>query len=269
MRKSILTTLLLLSVFYFGCEKDFDNLVDQSYPDYQVTKVDSIGSIRYNPLDSLIRIAISVNNPSDILNIFVDIYSSVGTKVNQKELNLFDNGQPENGDIKTGDSSFANKFPLSKQYPIGVYTIKYFVRDKNNRVKHVAIQKFHYSNGQDSIPPFISNLVIQDTIARGVSFIFNLTVTDLNGLNDVDTVYFELFRPDSSQVFPSPGATKFLMHDDGNFDVFGDQTAGNGIFSFKNSFGNTAQIGKWKFVFQAIDRGKKLSNILTHFMQVQ
>ena len=88
MRKSILTTLLLLSVFYFGCEKDFDNLVDQSYPDYQVTKVDSIGSIRYNPLDSLIRIAISVNNPSDILNIFVDIYSSVGTKVNQKELNF-------------------------------------------------------------------------------------------------------------------------------------------------------------------------------------
>jgi hypothetical protein len=268
MKKSVFA-ILVVSLFYFGCEKDFDTVVDQSAVAYQVTEVDTIGSIRYNQLDSLIRISVSINDPSNLLNIFVDIYSPTGSKLNQNEFNLLDNGLLSNGDTIKGDHSFANKFPFSRQHPIGLYSVKYFARDNYNRTDLVAIQNFHYSNGQDSIPPVISNLIIPDSVIRGASFIFNLLVTDLNGLSDIDTVYFELFRPDNSQVFPSAGVTKFVMHDDGNLNVFGDHTAGDGIFSFKNSFGTSAQIGEWKFVFQARDRGGKYSNTLTHLMQVQ
>jgi len=269
MKITILLYLLLASLFYLGCEKSFDSVVDQSISVYQVTEVGSIGSIRYNPLDSLILLTISFDNPTNIKNVFVDVFSSDGNKLNDQRFELLDTGKPENGDSQLGDSTFSNKFPLSSLYPIGVYTIEYFVQDKYSQIKKVAIQSFKYSNGQDSIPPIISNLVIPDTVDRGIAFIFSITVTDLNGLNDVDTVYFELFRPDSSQVIPEPGVTRFIMHDDGNFDVFGDQTAGDGIFSFKNSFLSTAQIGNWKFTFQAIDRGKKFSNSITHYIQVQ
>ena len=49
-------------------------------------------------------------------------------------------------------------------------------------------------------------------------------------------VYFELFRPDGTVVEENPGDTIFSMHDDGNSEVFGDEIAGDGIYSFKNSF---------------------------------
>lgn len=269
MKKSLLSFLLIISAIYYGCEKDFDSVVDQSPVLYQVTGVRTIDSVRYIPNDSLVLITIAFNKSIDLRSVFTDIYASDGSKLNNNSFSLLDNGKTENGDLVAGDNTFSNKFPLSEFYPNGTYTINYYTEDKNNSIKQVAIQNFKYDNGQANVVPIISNLIITDTITRGVSFIFSVVASDSNGLNDIEYVYFELFRPDSSQVFPSPGVTKFIMHDDGNFDVFGDQTAGDGIFSFKNSFGTSSQIGKWRFVFQAIDRGKKFSNILTHFMQVQ
>ncbi len=266
--KKIFLASLCISVIYFGCEKDFDLLVDQSPALYQVTGVRTIDSVKYIPNDSLLLITITFNKSADLRSVFADIYASDGSKLNKNSFSLLDNGKIENGDFVLGDNTFSNKFPLSEFYPIGVYTINYFAQDKNKITKQVAIQKFKYDNGQTNIPPIISNLAIPDTIARGFTFIFSVFASDSNGLNDVEKVYFELFRPDGSQV-DQEGETKFLMHDDGNYDVFGDQTPQDGIYSYKNSFGITADSGQWKFIFRAIDRGKKLSNIITHFIQVQ
>lgn len=269
MKKAILSFLVISAMIYIGCEKDFDAVIDQDIAIYQVINVSTLDSVYFVPGDSLILISITFNSTQDLRNVYTDIYASDGTKLNQNPFSLFDNGRTENGDLTANDNIYSNKFPLSQFYPNGTYTIRYFIEDKNNHTKQVAIQTFNYNNGQSNIPPIISNLTIPDTVARNVSFIFSVFAVDSNGLNDIEFVYFELFRPDSSQVFPSLGATKFIMHDDGNFDVYGDQIVGDGIFSFKNYFDTTAQIGKWKFVFQAIDRGKKLSNSITHFMQVQ
>jgi hypothetical protein len=269
MKKSFLIILILLSVVYFGCEKDFDSLVDQSPSSFQVIGLRSIDTVRFIPGDSLLLMTITFNDVRDLKSTTSDIYSSAGSKLNSSSINLFDNGRPENGDQTSGDKTYSNKFPLSQANPNGLYTIRYFALDKNNVTKQVAIQNFNYDNGQANVAPVISNLSIPDTVVRNISFIFSVFVADSNGLNDIEFVYFELFRPDGSQVFPSPGVTKFLMHDDGNFDVFGDQTPGDGIYSFKNLFANTAQTGEWKFIFQAIDRRKNLSNPITHFLQVK
>ena len=161
MKKSFLTILILLAVGYFGCEKDFDTLIDQSPALYQVTGVRTIDSVRYIPNDSLVLITITLNKSTDVRSVFTDIYASDGSKLNKNSFNLLDNGKTENGDFVAGDNTYSNKFPLSQFYPNGNYTIKYFVEDKNNSVKQVAIQNFKFNNGQANIAPIISNLVLR------------------------------------------------------------------------------------------------------------
>ena len=136
-------------------------------------------------------------------------------------------------------------------------------------LQRVARGSFNYNNGQNNVTPVISDLVCPNSINRGVDFIFSVTANDPNGLNDIESVSFKLFRPDGTIVEESPGDTLFAMHDDGDLGTFGDSTAGDGVYSFKNSFALTAQTGNWKFIFQAEDRGGSLSNIIEHFISVQ
>jgi hypothetical protein len=60
------------------------------------------------------------------------------------------------------------------------------------------------------------------------------------------------------------GNSKFDLFDNGDLEGRGDQFAGDGIFSFKNSFLDdpSTQRGFWRFEFTAKDRGNKLSNVI-------
>ena len=262
---------ILLFAFISGCEKDFDEIIDVTASDFQVTGTNFYPSntFRYVQGDSLITIYLSLSNSKNVASVFFNIYASDEIKLNDSPFPLLDNGNSTNGDERAGDNRFTNKFPLSRQNPVGTYKINYFVTDRGNATKLVAVQQFIYDNGQANVAPVISNLTMPDSIARGVSFIFTITTNDANGLNDIDVVYFELFRPDGTVVEESGGNTKFLLHDDGNFDVFGDETAGDGVYSFKNSFLETAQTGTWRFEFHAKDRGGLLSNIIEKSVVVE
>jgi hypothetical protein len=58
------------------------------------------------------------------------------------------------------------------------------------------------------------------------------------------------------------------MVDNGDKEGFGDEKAGDGLFSFKNSFGTTSQTGNWRFEFQAKDKSNELSGVIIHNLQV-
>ena len=163
MKITVLLFLLLGSLTYLGCEKDFDSVIDQTPANFQVIGVRTIDSIRYIPGDSLVLLTVTFNSSRDLRSVFVDIFASDGNKLNQNSFILLDNGKAENGDFSAGDNTYSNKFPLSQFYPNGVYTIKYFAEDKNSSVKQVAVQNFKYDNGQANIAPIISNLVAPDS----------------------------------------------------------------------------------------------------------
>ncbi len=264
---------ILLFAFISGCEKSFDDVVDIAASGYQVTgtNVYTSNTFKYVVGDSLITIYLSLNSSDGVGSVFCDVIASDETKLNSDPFYLLDNGSSANGDERAGDSRFTNKFPLSRQNPIGTYKINYFITDKENVTKLVAEQQFIYDNGQANIAPVISNLILQDRVGRDTSFIFTLTANDSNGLNDIDVVYFELYRPDSTLVEdpPNSGNTKLLMHDDGDSEHYGDNVAGDGIYSFKNSFSNTASTGTWRFVFNAKDRGGLLSNTIEKSIVVE
>lgn len=264
MKKLFLTILHLLSIFYFGCEKDFDTIIDQSPALYQVIGVRTIDSVRYIPNDSLVLISVTFNQSQDLRSVFTDIFVSDGSKLNKNSFGLFDNGKAENGDFVTGDNTYSNKFPLSQFYPNGIYTIKYFAEDKNNFVKQVAIQNFKYDNGQANIAPIISNLTASDSakIDTIKTLIFlSVKAEDQNGQSDIELVFFNSFIPPNGN--PSSN-NPFVMYDDG---TNGDQVEADGIYSLIIELPPPPVVvvkGTYRWEFQARDRGKKLSNKIIH-----
>lgn len=267
MKKIFLFYLLLLSIIYSGCEKNFDSVIDKSSSVYQVSSVRTIDSFRYIPGDSLVLISISFVNSNDIRDVFTDIISSSGQTLNNGYFKLYDNGKLVNGDLDSNDNTFSNKFLLSQLYPNGNYTIKYFVADKDNSIKQVAIQKFKFDNGQANVAPVISNAIIEpNTVIVNDTTVIQISIQaqDQNGLNDIESVYFLVYKPDGST-----NNVKFDLFDDGKISDHGDQLFGDGIYSLKIQVDKSNMRGTYRFEFQARDRGKKLSNIINHFVLIQ
>jgi hypothetical protein len=258
----------ILLLILTGCDKDFDNVVDVTPTIYQVTGISSFSSFTYIVGDSTLTLSLNLNSSENVSAVFVNVIASDGNQLNNSPVDLLDNGNPANGDQVAGDNKYTNRFPLSRQNPVGLYRVNFFITDTRGETELAAVQQFNYDNGQNNVAPVISSLIIPDSVAKGVPFNFSIMVTDSNGLSDVskdDGVFFHLYRPDSTIVAAGP----FYMHDDGD-PVFGDSIANDGIFSFRNSFldDSTTQTGNWRFLFQAKDRGGLLSNIIEQLLFV-
>jgi hypothetical protein len=262
MRKAIL---LLIPLLLWGCEKTYEDLIDTGTDFYQVSTIAGIKDTidLKNPPDSLLNLRLIFTPQSQVYAAYFDVYNSENSRLNSEPVKMY----------KIIENLYENQFTLKREFPIGNYTVRFSAEGYEGNLKQVAVGNFYFKNGQDNLPPVISNLVIPDTIAKGVTFIFTVTASDSNGLNDIRYVYFELYRPDGSVVQNPPGSgnTLILMDDTGDFEHYGDEIAGDGIYSFKNFFLNdpSTQTGAWRFEFQARDRIGDLSNKIIHYMEVQ
>ncbi|MFO7446309.1 MAG: hypothetical protein R6W90_08075 [Ignavibacteriaceae bacterium] len=268
MKKYIFSSsVVLLLLFFWGCEKDFNGIVDLENSSYKITEVYSFAAFSYAAGDSSLPLRVTFANDRDVMSVYTDIYDSEGKKLNSSPVQLFDNGNNANGDAAANDNIYSGLFPLSRSNPFGKYRVNYFVTDKIG-ARLVATHSFEYDNGQLNAPPVISNLVIADTVRQAESFTFTVTASDTNGLSDILGVYFRLYRPDGSLVLNTQENTDFfLMHDDGS-EIFDDLEAGDGIYSFKNFFAAGSLTGDWKFEFEAVDRRGALSNKIIHNITV-
>ena len=253
--------LLLIPLLIWGCEQTFDNVIDTTTENYQVISIVGIKDTvdLKNPADSLLSIRVDFTPQSEIYKVQFDIYASDNSRLNLSPIQM----------RKLNSNIFRGEFILQNQNPNGNYFVNFSVTGFDGKNRQVAVSSFFFNNGQDNLPPVISNLVIPDTISKGVFFNFSVMVTDSNGLNDIrkeNGVFFNLFRPDTTIVQAGP----FYMHDDGDVG-FGDEVPGDGIFSFRNSFlqDTTTQVGNWRFVFQARDRSGLLSNIIEQYLYVK
>jgi hypothetical protein len=261
---------LLIPILLGGCKKDFNNIVETQPMSYQVVGVNTADQFTYVPSDSLMTANITLNSSANVKDVSINIFTSDNVQLNNSAIQLFDNGKTDQtGDILKGDNTYSNKFPLSHYDPKGTYQIQYYVTDLSGNTKLAAVHSFVFDNGQANIAPVISKLVIPDSIALGVSFIFSVTASDSNGLNDILTVFYKLYRPDGSLVTNTQGISQFPLSDNGDFSVTGDDKANDGIYTNKLTFPNGQPTGSWKFEFQAKDRSGLLSNIITHYIVVK
>ena len=269
-----LICIVLIAFALLSCDKIPDGIVESQNVDYQIITITAPASVTYLPTDSTVIASIQLSKVNSVNVVWCKVSSLDGSLTIKNQVMMIDNGNPNlNGDQLKGDGIYSGKFVMGKLNPNGKYQIDFFVEDNirqapDNLVK-VGTHIFTFDNLQINYAPVISDLKIPSTINRGESFIFSVNAIDPNGPADITRVYFKLFRPDGSKVL-NGNADFFVMMDNGNLDIYGDQIASDGIYSFKNSFSTAAstQIGVWRFEFEAKDYGGKTSNILIQNLTV-
>ncbi|HKB86578.1 MAG TPA: hypothetical protein VKD08_10435 [Ignavibacteriaceae bacterium] len=270
--------LLLLPVLFWGCEKTYDSVVNPKQNNtIQVTNIarldtssnSTVDSVDYLTSDSVLTFAISFNSTEQIQSVQFNIVSPAGTQLNSSPITLYNDGDlSAHGDASAGDTTFSNKFTMSNSYLSGVYIVKYYVTDIYNSSNYISAQNFVFDNGKNRFAPVLSNLNLPDTVSIGQTFIFSVMAVDSNGYDDIELVYYELYKPDGTKVTNSQGISQFPLFDDGATSTNGDVTANDSTYTVFLTFPSGQPTGSWRFEFQALDRTNLLSNKITQNVEL-
>jgi hypothetical protein len=109
----------------------------------------------------------------------------------------------------------------------------------------------------ENFPPVLSNLIVPDTVITNINqrFIFSVICTDENGLDDIDSVFYQIFS--LTERFITSG----IMFDDGDYSNHGDNVPKDGKYSIRLKL-DLAE-GYYRFIVKAIDRTQLESDALT------
>lgn len=266
----IIPVLLLLA----GCgEQEFDATVSNTLgaEGYNVSSIKNINRVVYNNVDSTFVIEITLNKQEAVDAIWIDMYDPDNNKMNEEPFYLFDDGNPEHSDGAAHDLTFANKYAMSSTFANGSYLIEYYATERYmNTTRKLGVQSFEFDNGQTNIAPVVSNLNAPDTALvndpeQVLVVSFSLKASDENGSNDIESVYMDLFNRDETTVL-----SRLELKDDGNNTAggSGDEVAGDGIYTLTLQVDSGNQTASYRMEFAARDRGKKVSNIITHYFEI-
>jgi len=252
------TYLLFIPLLIWGCEQTYDNVIDTSTENYQVSSIGGVKEIvDINiPGDSVLNLQLTFTPQSVVDKAYFDIIASDFSQLNLSPVEM----------VEDSENVFKNQFILTSQNPNGVYTINFSATGTDGINKQVASSNFYFNNGQDTLPPVISNSVVDpDTVVvtQPTVLFVSVEAMDPNGSSDILEVYFIVYRPDGTT-----SGNKILLFDDGNIAI-GDVVAGDGIFSRLIQVDQTNQKGTYRFEFQAEDRTGALSNIINHYVLIQ
>ncbi len=233
MNLKILFVFALIFTFVSGCEEIPSGLIESKSIDYKVEEISAPAVFIYSADNSVLSTSIKISNAESVNSVWFDIFTSDGFE------------RINSGNIMTNlefriTRTYFGSVNLSETLLSGNYEIIYYVKDNirtsDENVRTVGRKNFRFESTAVNFPPVISNLIIPQEVSRGEDFIFSINVLDPNGKNDIQAVYFTLLRPDSTIVYADTlGNTKFPMFDNGDSNI-GDQTAGDGVYSLKNSF---------------------------------
>ncbi len=262
--------LLLLPVLFWGCEKTYDSVINPKQTNtIQVTNIVAIDSVDYLTSDSVLTFAITFNSTEQVQSVSFNIIEPDGIQLNSSAITLYNDGDVSaHGDSSGSDNTFSNKFTMSNGYLSGVYLIKYYVDDIYGTSNYISAQNYVFDNGKDKFAPVLSNLDLPDTVSYGQTFAFSVMAVDSNGYNDIELVYYELYKPDGTQVTNSQGVFQFPLYDNGDTSSNGDVTANDSTYTVILTFPSGQPTGGWRFEFQAIDRSNLLSNKITQTLEL-
>ncbi|MHB1688786.1 MAG: choice-of-anchor X domain-containing protein [Ignavibacteriaceae bacterium] len=264
MKKNIL---LLLPIMFWGCQKEFNNVVDVSVNRNYAKSIIAKNSVTYMSSDSLITFGVVLNTSSGVSNVYCDIISPDGSRLNNQDIQLYDNGKIEqNGDSVAGDLTYSDKFPFSHYYLSGNYEIDFYTVDLSSNSNLIAKKYFYFNNSNTDVAPMISNLVAPDTVTLSSTqtLIFvSVDVHDDNGLHEIQYVYFNSYLPNGN---PSSSNPIYLFDDGTN----GDVKAGDGTYSINVVLPPTGVTrGTYRWEFFAKGHGDLISNSIIHNIVVK
>lgn len=216
-------------------------------------------------------ISVVANDPdglSDIKHLLCQIYDPRVPQTPNRVDTLNDAGK--NGDTAPGDGIFATKITAAyARNRVGIYSFRFQAVDLAGGQSNPIVRTVSTIN-TDNLPPVISDLVAPDTLVlhpeNVVITTMTVSVTDPQGLSDVEKVIFNSFLPPDER--PSSG-NPFFMSDDGNTQVSGDRIAGDGVYSLTINLPPTMSPGNYKFVFEAVDFSGEHSNQIPWIVTVR
>lgn len=151
------TYLLFIPLLIWGCEQTYENVVDTSTENYQVSLIAGIKDTvdLKVPADSLLSLRLIFTPQSVVNKTYFSIIASDFSQLTSSPVEM----------VEVSDNVFENQFILTSQNPNGNYTIKFTASGVDGINTQVAVSNFYFNNGQDNIPPQISNSVIDpDTV---------------------------------------------------------------------------------------------------------
>jgi len=224
----------------------------------------------------------STRKPDDILQLRVAIFARASHPLGSQNISavrfaigreggsstlstgeLLDNGSEP--DQLKGDGIFSGRALFQIQrVEIGTYLAEVSAEDLKGFVSNAVILPLQIIRTNQ--PPALSDLQAPNTVklaSQDQLLVLQVKASDPNGLEDVQRVVFNSFRPDGSASSGNP----FQMYDDGDPN-HGDATEGDRVYSLRIILPSTTQIGTYRFEFQAFDKANEGSNMIIHLMTV-
>ncbi|MBK8945710.1 MAG: hypothetical protein IPM32_10640 [Ignavibacteriae bacterium] len=252
---------------FLSCEEIPNDVIEKENADYFVESISSPDEFAYSATNTKLQNFVSINKSQSVKSVWFILFNEDGSEEITDRILMNTNSSS----IK---KTYSGEIIFSESMLPGNYEIDFYVEDNVNpageNIKKIGVKKFKYLSSAENLPPVISDLNIPSSVDRNTTFVFTLKVNEPNGLSDIQQVYFELLRPDSSVVFVDANntITKFPMFDNGDVSGSGDEVRGDGIYSLKNSFGQSSQTGFWHFKFNAVDKSGLVSNTINFSLKV-
>jgi hypothetical protein len=254
-----LSLLLLTAFFFVSCEKDDTSVIDP-VPDIPNISNAYVTPNQFIDTSVISCIAVAIVSSTEALTVTARVTDPLNQE--KQTIQLYDNGVLP--DTFAGDGHYTGQinFTLLCRL-IGTYNVNFLAQNTSGYNSNSYIATFGLSK-TTSQPPFISDLIIPDSLQRPTSG-FNIgflqvKAIDPDGQCDIREVYFHSFRPDGT---PTNNGNPFFMYDDGDIVNHCDTVANDTKYSLCISVPSTIKLfGYYKFVFNAKDRSDSVSNTL-------
>ena len=259
-------TLFFVIVFFlfFACDDIPDDIVESLNPSYQVVSLNLPDNLEYVDSEVELDVSVEFEDVSTISSVWFDIVDEDGSSEIKSNIELT---------IGDDNYTYSGQTILDSSIAEGKYYIEIYVEDNQRNsaenVHQIASHAFQFNSSVGNYAPVLNNLVIADSVTRGVEFRFSVEVFDSNGIADVDSVYYEVYNPNGVQLINSENISKFPLSDNGDTEKSGDAEADDGIYTMLLTIPGSYPSGNWKFVFTAVDNKGAQSNQLIHTLTVR
>lgn len=265
-----------INYYYEGPDKLVKQIGRSSF-DYfpaselEVIEINAPSQITYTDPSTHFKATVEVNVGYPVTDIWYEIQSSDGNFKLVDSLSMKDDGNRlPSGDEIPDDNIFTAQQSLGIEVPNGTYTVKYFmVKNPQDAPEEIGTTSFTYNNSQLDRSFVISDPIIPNQIARGVTLTLSIEACDKDNLDDIQSVSYELYRPNGELFVNAKGISFFPLFDSGDLALHNDKTADDGIYTAMLTFPKNEKTGEWTFIFYAKDRANKVINEIIHVLEVQ
>ncbi len=266
MKFNLLKIFFLVSIIFFAqCEEIPNDVIETESVNYFVENISSPDEFAFSQTNTILKPFLTINNSQSVKSVWFVIKNEDGSE----EISDIILMNTNNSTIK---KTYSGEFTFDENLLSGNYEIDFFVEDNvnpnGNNIKKVGIKKFKYYSEAANLPPIISELNMPSHINTKSNFAFSIRINDPNGMNDIDSVYYQVKDPSGNLRRNSKNISKFPMFDDGKTAVNGDQIEKDGIYTVLLNFPDDSELGNWEFMFNAVDKSGLISNTINFSLKV-